>query len=343
MKKFRILLIDDTREVLDNLRSIIQRTISVESSSNLIVSADVTVDILHIVMEELPGGNGIYQIADQTIDNLAMLCHEKFDFIISDFAFIGDKGKNENLRKELLDQKRKVNEDDLKGWVLHLRDIRSKVDGLVATNPEKYNFINANFFENGNIIHVYSNSPEPFASLFDSYEFPRRRHEVETVFKNAKKVEFILMHDEFSINADIDNVFSNVADRKRFYSLLLSKRLNSLIETIILKSLVISQSTLKYIRANIGYGRLIRLGLALGAFSALVGEMLFHFLSVPYEMAIEKIFRTPEHSFNFYIFGGSLALFMVLLFSSYYGLKRFAVYVAKKTEDNADALSSAEE
>jgi hypothetical protein len=339
-KEFRILLIDDNKEVLDNLQAIIQRPITVENSTQSIVTALITVETLHVVLEQLVGGTE-YQVTDSTIEKLAEICNKKFDFIFSDFAFIGDISKNESLRNKLLAERRGVREDDLNGWFLQLKDIKKKVDNLILTEPVKYKHINENFLMHSNIVHIYTFSPDPFSNYFDSYEMPKRKNEAQRVFSNAK-IEFILMHDEFSIKSNIEELFSNYSERKRYYSLLLSKRLTSLIETVILKYMVIKQRSFLFESTRKGQGQLIKLGLGLGAFSAVFGEMLFHFLEEPLIITGKAVTET-DYIFNYKDFFGSIAIFLVLTFACYKILQRFAVYVAFQTEKIAKELTINEE
>src|SRR5438876_1199558 len=102
-----VLLIDDNKETILNLKANLEQDVTVDG-----LSTKIEVTAVHIQVEQTPEC-GCYRIKEDTIRELAEACDHKFHYIFSDFAFIGDRTKNDELRNKLLSENREVRESDL--------------------------------------------------------------------------------------------------------------------------------------------------------------------------------------------------------------------------------------
>jgi hypothetical protein len=196
-QKLRILLLDDNNDVLHTLKSIIAND-DVRADELITEIEAVTV---HIQLDNI--ANIDYIIKPETILEIARYCYNKFDYIISDFAFIGDKSANDNLRQKLIQENRTVLNSDFKNKnILRLRDIETQFntmqDHTLLTRVLKKNF-NNNFLGHRQPIIIYTNSPDPFAEYFRGTDLEIRIEEIKEVFTQSKDIKFILMHDELDI------------------------------------------------------------------------------------------------------------------------------------------------
>jgi hypothetical protein len=330
--KYRVLLLDDTREVLELLQATLEQDIQVES---FLVKVEVVT--LHVTLEALPGGTD-YQITAETLKNLGDLCGEGFDFIFSDFSFIGDSHRNEELRATLLREKRGVEQNDIRGFVLHLKDIQSKFERMRDNDELQYEIrelINRNFIHHSGRILIYTNSPAPFNNYFDTRQMPIRKNEVRGVFKDARSVEFFMMHDEFSITPELEHALGDSTRRKTYFSALLSKRIESLIKEAVLKDMVSAQSKLRFRNTKKAFQRLTAIGIGFGALVALFGEVIYHLLHKVSHLTTERLHLNFDSGRSILINILILA-FVVLL--SWLIFPAIGVKIAKKTEQEVDNL-----
>lgn len=329
--KFRVLLIDDTKEVLDHLQSILRQDINVGN-----LSIKINVETLHVTLEQIAGGAD-YQITEQTIKDLGIISGEKFDYIFSDFGFVGNRTRGEELRQNLLDKGLGVEESDIKGLVLQLRDIKKRYDEMCLRNAlsnETQNRINENFINHKGSILVYTNSPKPFDNYFNSNQKPVRINEVKYVFQQSKKVDFILMHDEFSINHEIESLFPTVDARKKFYSQLLSKRINSLMQYVALEHIIMSQDKLRISKTDQAFKTLTAWAIGFGAAVAVFGEVLFHFAHTTIALAMKKL--GIEYNLNLWL---NLGMTLLLIFTAWKLFSKMGVKFAEKTEQEVDKVT----
>lgn len=330
--KFRVLLIDDTKEVLDYLQAILEQDISVSG-----LSIKIQVETLLVELEPSVTVVNAYQINEQTIMNLGINCSDKFDYIFSDFGFIGDRTRAEALRQHLLNgQSRGVIEADIKGLLLQLRDIKTKYDDMCTRNVINnvmQNSINANFLKHEGSILVYTNSPKPFDNYFDNNEMPIRMNEVKNTFKDSDKVDFILMHNEFSITPELENLFS-VDVRKKFYSQLLSKRINSLMQYVALEHMVASQDKLRIRKTDKAFKVLTAWAIGFGAAVAVFGEVLFHFAHETLSLAMEKL--NLEFDTNLWL---NLGVTILLILLSWKLFSKMGLKFSEKTEQEVEKLT----
>ena len=271
-----VLLIDDTEEVLTNLQAHLEQEVKVDP-----LCTRIQITTVHIQLESNPTCT-CYQVKSETILELAWKCSHKFDYIFSDFAFIGDTQKNEALRETLLKDKRIIRSADLtQGTVLQVADIKKMLETMRSQNLIDCDLITNvkhNFLGHSGPVVVYTNSAEPFASYFNGDALKVRRNEIRSVFSNASSVEFILMHDEFSITPQIMALFNRPEERKSYYSKLLSRKIESELHAIVLRKMVHAQHNLRFKRTWRAFQFLTLVGVGFGGAVAAYGEMLFHFL-----------------------------------------------------------------
>lgn len=325
--KFRILLIDDNKEVLDRLKSIVQRDVQAGD-----FSIKIEVETLHVVLEQADANN--YKVTDDTIKSLSYCCNEKFDYIFSDFGFIGSIEKSNQLRTKLLEtEKRGVIKSDFKGNVLQLSDIKTAFEQ--SKLPEvAINKISSNFFRHTGKILIYTNSPEPYKNYFESTEIAIRRNEVKDVFNEVvDDVHFILMHEEFGINPEMEKALSNDDAKKKYFAIWLSNYIDHEMQFVALQHMVVSQGKLRFKNVEKAFQYLTAIAVGIGAVTAMFGEAIFHF----FKEAFAALFTYLNWHFNETPIGG-FALPILLTILAMWLLPKYGVYVAKKTEDKINKL-----
>jgi len=336
-KKFRFLLIDDSEEVLTKLRSQIRTTIQASQ-----FTFGLEVEYLHVKFDTVDiNGVATKVVSKQTIVSLGDMCREKFHYIFSDFAFISDYEANTKLKEQLLRDQRGVRRSDIEGVLLTLEDIKKRYLEIQKDTdfPQmKITLIDAHFINHSGKVVLYTNSPAPFDNYFDENEIGERELEVKRAFENLSKIDFILMHKKFLITPKIEATFTDTFEKKIYFATLLSKYITNEMEYFTLEHMVASQNTLRFKNVRKGAREIFILGLALGAMSALLGEMLFHFLSRPIELILEYFGIHIKESII-----GSLAIFVILLIGCFYLLTGLAGKLAKRTEEITNRLSGDDE
>jgi hypothetical protein len=336
-RKFRVLLLDDNREVLDLLKATLDQTVEVEG-----LSIRIEVESLHLVLEQQAAGHG-YKFTEATILNLGELCDQKFDYIFSDFTFIGDSTRNEQLRSDLIRENRGVEKKDLDGFILQLKDIKDQFDNMCRAgqfNTDELiplrDHIKSRFIDHEGSVLIYTNSPKPFENYFDTTQMPIRRNEVQNVFSKATIEPFILMHNEFSITPELEALFADPNKRKQYYSSLLSKRIESLLHHAALKHMVTAQGKLRFTNTKKAFQVLTAYGIGFGALVALAGEVIYHFLERTLSLTNKKFNLITEIEESILFNLGILVLVVVL---SWFIFPRFGLRIAKKTEAEIEELT----
>lgn len=345
---FRVLVIDDSEEVLKRVSDNIPTNPVCPKGSSVEVRFEVKT--LHVKLTSIgkndKGQDSIYEISDDTIEKLGCLCSEPFEYIYSDFGYIGNREINEELRKQLTESGQQVSEGQIKNNLLQLRDIKTKFEKIKYSgiiNYELVRRIERNFISHEGKVILYTNSPYPFNSYFSSESsLNMRKAEVRKVFEAAIILEtdnkwIIKMHEEFQINPKIEEVFKDNPDGKKdYFAKLLGNYIKHNIEYDALEFLVESQQYLRYANAKNGAKKLVKWGLMLGAVSAVLGEAIFHL--------IEKFTDFLEHKYHLEFIHDFSWLFIAIIFiAGIIGLLYLALKSAKMTEDIADILSKAKE
>jgi hypothetical protein len=329
--KFKVLLIDDNKDVLDRVKGTVQKDIK---AGKLMIRVEV--ETLHVRLRKI-SETEIYRVDEDTVKRLAQASTEKFDYIFSDFGYVGNKDLAEDLRKRLLTANKGVTKEDIQGNILQLIDIKKSFEEFSSDNRIngfQASLIISNFLNHEGDVLVYTNSPKPFDNYFDRVEIKIRENEVKEVFSKAGQIKFILMHDEFAIKPEIEALFTNPDERKKYFSLLLSTFIDQLMQFAALSHMVISQEKLRLKNTKKAFQRLTKFGIGLGAVVALFGEVIFHFMHKVISLILEKL-DLQELDKNI-VFNSSIVVFLIiccLILFPYWGIK-----IAKATEDEVDNL-----
>ncbi|HEY6807103.1 MAG TPA: hypothetical protein VI306_26230 [Pyrinomonadaceae bacterium] len=326
---FRVLLLDDNSEVLKLLKN------SIQPDALSMYSVTIDVSVIHVVLEKLPGGEQ-YEVAPSTLHALAEVCTESFDYIFSDFSFIGDDTQNEKLREKLLDENRRVRPEDIQKFVLHLNSIKKKFAEMKDTLSQiQTENISDNFFDHKGEVLVYTNSPEPFDSYFIGNELRTRRNEIIDVFKAAHIENIFLMHYEFGITPDFERLFHNSTDRKTHHSLVLSKKIESLILFSAMKQIVADRGKWKNLNTIHGFKKLTAIGVGFGALIALLGEVMWHCSGTILRLAAQRLEWTNIFELNILI---NILLLIICAFVAWMAIPRLAAKVAMRTDEELGEL-----
>jgi hypothetical protein len=289
-------------------------------------------------------GEERYRISEDTINRIAKVCTKPFDYILTDFAFIGDGSKNEALRNELVDEARDLKSEDFsRGTILQAHDVKIRFEELAVTRPldsSTRRQFEANFLKHSGPITIYTNSPPPFAGHFNHTVLHLRKYEIQQVFPNAGPIAFLLMHEEFSTSSVA--LTSLTAERmKSYYSLWLSKRIADEIKIITLEKMVRLQHKLRVTDTRKAFRSLTASGIGLGASVALMGEVIFHLLRETLAICLQDLRFTfhPPHIptvdsrliTSLFALLGALVLSLLLF-------PEWGVRITKKLEGDADRL-----
>lgn len=127
MKKiYRVLVIDNQKEVTKRVSSIVQSTLS---SNNF----DVEVLALHV--EIIPKSNCDFEISENTIQKLAELSTKPFNYMFSDFDFVANDSIYDTLT---IDDSGEIELNSFQNKVFTLVDLANKVTEYVTTHKNKY-------------------------------------------------------------------------------------------------------------------------------------------------------------------------------------------------------------
>ncbi|MBK9074751.1 MAG: hypothetical protein IPL77_07160 [Flavobacteriales bacterium] len=332
--QYRILVIDDTVDVLEDLTK--RLPAKIEISDGRVFSVELCT--LSVRFEQ--DNNGNYLIHRDVIFDLSNLCRDRgFDFIFTDFAFVADHSKNRSLREDLIHSGRGPDSEDFKGWLLHISDIAHRAAELGIEQPPARlvpGIVRTRFTEHPGDIHYYTYSPEPFDSFFAKRALQARENEIRATFQHAKVIKPILLHEEYGIGKELNARIESLEtlERKRFIGALIGTIMTSIVQSVILTDIIKTQHRLRFKKASSGYRRLVFLGIAMGGISAVYGEMLFHFLHEPFHLL-------PEDFMSF-IQGSpwlSLGCWLVMVVVTGLSIGWFANMIAQRTEDNGMYLS----
>jgi len=332
-KNLRILVLDDTEEVLQHFRANLDSVISVDG-----MTTDIRVVTVHVQLTAVSDGK--YEISPSTIKAIANVSQKPFDYIITDFGFIGDPQKNTELMTRLVTEQRGVDATDFEsGTVYQVEAIRRKFESMASSNNlgcrERRHF-RRNFLFHRGPIKIYTNSPDPFACHFASVCLSERRFEVTSVFRKAKEISFILMHEIFYITPTVRNHFSD--GFKGYYSKLLGQRLKEEIHVLALESMVKSQHKLRFTETRTAYGKLTAAGIGFGAVVALIGEIAFHSLDGFREKVLETITTQSLKGPVAREMWSDITILIVCAIICYYVFPRWGVRLARQIEDESDKL-----
>lgn len=226
MPKYRVLVVDDKRAVLDSIRD------------NVGVSMDhynhkYDVELFFLKVEVIKSEDD-YKISDETISNLNELCREPFNLLLLDFGYIMN---GLNIGDEIDRLQIIFPEKNQKQLLEQVLINPSHIVKQIATYPtNKIKNIQKNFqFHNGPI-YVYTYIPRRFEEHYTSADV--RKNVAKRLFKKAFKVSVIDTRLELFNNTQFDNIHEQYRD---YYSYIIAKYLSVIIQNEILNYIIIQK------------------------------------------------------------------------------------------------------
>jgi hypothetical protein len=341
----RVLLIDDDIEVLKKIKGFLERErdISVDGLTTTIEAVAIPVQMEQMV------GSSQYRIQMQTIIDFAKACSDKFDYILSDFAFIADKDLNKKLRDLLNAAPRPLTQDDFTNHaVLQLKDIQSRYEALAERSGDSYidlqnqdsrldsslsKNMRRHFFGHKGPVVIYTNSPKPFSVHFEKNEIPAREVEIKAVFaESTQELPVIIpIHEEFGM-ADMNELDGATLDTYR--TAYLAQRIGDELKIIALKRMVHQQRFLRFRRTRRSYLELTAIGIGIGTGVAIIGEILVQCtLTISRDVGIAIATRQVPAD----MFGAFFAGITTLIIGTYF-IPKIGVHLTRKLESKTDDL-----
>jgi len=332
-KLLTILVLDDNEQVLQHFKANLESSISVDGMTIDIKVATVQIKLVSLVAND-------YQISDETIRAIADACRGPLNYIVTDFAFVGDTQKNEALTSKLEAEARGVEATDLSsGSVYQMEAIRKRYEEMLSAKELTYQQrrrFRKFFLHHHGPIKVYTNSPEPFACHFAPTRLAERRLEYRHIFSKSKAIDFILMHELFYITPSLRKQFDG--GFKSYYSKLLGQRLKEEIHVLALENMVKAQHKLRFLETRKAYRKLTAAGIGFGAVVALVGEVAYHSLDGFREHFLRALSVRCFDSPMAREMGMELGLLLVCGIVCYYVFPRWGVKIASQIERESDQL-----
>jgi len=193
-KLFRVLIIDDQKEVTDRVSNICQKNLSAS------LKGQVKVEVDSLYVEIISTKQGEFQISDGTIETLIKLSSKEFDYIFTDFGFVANNTVYESLP---LDEVGEIDPTSLSGKVFTPADLVLKAKEFIEKKKNKATKkLQSNFLEFKGGLSLYSYWDKRFSKVYHS--LGERAHITANVFPNAS---FDKLHDVKDILFDNNDAY----------------------------------------------------------------------------------------------------------------------------------------
>ncbi len=266
-KKYKVLIIDDTEDVLDIIFYDIEDERILEEDGLIV---EFIIEKLLIEFDEDK------RLSDTCLLKLRNISKVKYDYIFSDFTFISDRERNEKLREDLINKRNRgesfpnFQELGVGDFLFTLNNFKARYEESKGSKMfsffDKYN-IQRNFFNHKGEVQVYTNSPEPFDYYFMGVKGKKRKDEIKEVFTKCSNINLFKIHEEFSISESIINGVSK-DEYDNFRSSLVGTIIKRLIKEKAFRFMIRSQKTLRFKKLSIALLYLGSIGLIVGLITA---------------------------------------------------------------------------
>jgi|AntAceMinimDraft_17_1070374.scaffolds.fasta_scaffold03212_5 hypothetical protein len=212
MKKFRVLVVDDKKAVIDSIRDRIDYNFTIGNEKYV-------VELSCLEVEVIKKDDDTYEFSKKTIVDLYDLCLKPFHLLLLDFGFVqkGIKTDVEIFRlKEIKPNK----------------TLRELIDEVVLNpshlvkqcfkEPKYFKRINKNFIEHSGALYLYTYIPNQFEEDYTSVDV--RKNVTNEHFPKAK-IKVIDTRKELFNNRQFDNKHD-----KDYYPFLITKFLSKIIQ-----------------------------------------------------------------------------------------------------------------
>lgn len=233
MKKFRVLVVDDKKAVIDSIRDRIDYNFTIGNEKYSVELSCLEVEVIKKDIDK-------YEFSEKTLVDLYDLCYKPFDLLLLDFGFV-QKGIKTNI--EVLRLK-EINPN---------KTLRELIDEVVLNpshlvkqcykEPKYFKRINKNFLEHTGSLYLYTYIPNQFEEDYTSVDV--RKNVTNEHFPKAK-IKVIDTRKELFNNRQFDNKHD-----EDYYPFLITKFISKIIQHEISES-IISQTEL----IRIKYGQI---------------------------------------------------------------------------------------
>jgi len=219
MKKFRVLVVDDKKVVLDSIKDRIERTFKVGSEIYNVELFCLEVEVI----EE----NGKHIFSEQTISDLHGLSQKPFDLLLLDFGFTKKGQKTvEKIYKTKDEHPEKTIREIIDDIVLN----PSHLTKQSFETPKYYKKIKKNFVEHRGPLYIYTYIPNEIERYYTSADV--REHVTNEHFPKAV-IKIMDTRKELFNNSQFDSKHD-----KEYYPFLISKYLSKTIQNEILEKVI---------------------------------------------------------------------------------------------------------
>jgi hypothetical protein len=282
---YRILLIDDDREMNDRLFRLL--------TGHRIHAGDMTVsfavDVVQVgVASDQPG---YWRFDEGTIDALKTVSARSYDLVMADYGLVDDAAKDILWGK---DRSRSPTRQEAKGRLLTLKDLSEQYAAKVSvTSP--------NIFLSAHQVHLRS-----FASrlAFDlaGPVYPDRENETKAAFPNAEVRAFDPRNELYG--GDAYYSFYDQTDGREFYRQLVGHHVMAVAERYVLRTLLSRAGRLRVRRS------VFNIALFAGCIAIMGGATQY--------LATIGLNRSQESGWLYLVAGFAVLVFGALLLSLYF-------------------------
>jgi hypothetical protein len=211
MKKFRVLVVDDKKQVLGSIKDRIEYSLQIGDDNFL-------VDLSCVEVEILKDKDG-FKISEKTYSDLHEKCKKPFDLILLDFGFVN---KELNAIEEILDRKRKSQNKTTREIIDEVVLNPAHLVKQIHKAPKYFRQIDKYFTNHSGPLFIYTYIPNKFERDYTSADV--RRNVTNEHFPKANIQVIDARKELFN-----GNQFEDKHD-KEFYPFLISKFISLLIQ-----------------------------------------------------------------------------------------------------------------
>jgi hypothetical protein len=175
---YRVLVIDDQKEVIDRLSNICRSNFPIEISKNI----NLEINTLFVEIVQKTSAKEEFEISDKTIENLIKLSSKEFSHIFTDFGFVADSNIYNTLP---LDTVEEIDPKSLANKVFTPVDLIIKTNQYIKQHRSTKSIKNLkqNFLNFAGKLSLYSYWDKRFNKVYHS--LGERAFIIQNVFRHA--------------------------------------------------------------------------------------------------------------------------------------------------------------
>lgn len=257
---FRVLVIDDRKTTLERLELNLTRVYTIDDTQWRIDLVTLFVDVVETSADK-------YQITEETITNLSKLCNKRFDLILADYGYRNPKF---SIDKHFYELGSGIDISQFKDKIFFAPDLKKRAieigDKSILSNLEK------RFFNYTGKVVVYTYGDPRYAHL--EHPINVKHNFVKDLFLKAKDVETIDTRLELFNGEE----FGEDKYDREYYSYLISKFLNRVVEKELLEFILSRRKSLAIKPTSKIIGTVTAIGLSVGVISQFLGTKMTDFI-----------------------------------------------------------------